>query len=182
MDSFFYFAYGSNMLRERLWARCKSASALGVAVASGYSIIFSKRSDDGSGKATIAESDANQSAVYGVLFKIDGSELSDLDKFEACGKGYDRNDSFDVELIADGRQLRVTTYIAPSEYVDSTLKPYDWYKALILAGALQNALDSSYIKNLRAIPVIEDQVEFRKRRLEALNVLNKAGYPDYKQI
>ena len=182
MDSFFYFAYGSNMLRERLRARCKSASVLGVAVASGYSIIFGKRSDDGSGKATIVKSDVNRSSVYGVLFEIKGTELSELDKFERCGNGYDRNDSFDVELIVDGKQLQVTTYIASLDYVDSTLKPYDWYKALVLAGALQNALNSTYIKNLRAIPVIKDKKECRKRRIEALDVLNKAGYPDYKQI
>ena len=44
MATFTYFAYGSNMLLERLQKRCKTASFLGLAVAHGYTLAFSKKS------------------------------------------------------------------------------------------------------------------------------------------
>ena len=71
MTKFTYFAYGSNMLLERLRKRCKSARFLGVAVVHGYKLVFSKKSKkDGSGKATIAKTANDDAAVYGALFEI----------------------------------------------------------------------------------------------------------------
>jgi hypothetical protein len=51
--SFLFFAYGSNMLTERLRERCPDARPLGTAIARGYLLSFSKRSKDGSAKATL---------------------------------------------------------------------------------------------------------------------------------
>ena len=51
--TFLYFSYGSNMLTERLRARCPSANCIGIATATGYALEFSKSSVDGSGKATL---------------------------------------------------------------------------------------------------------------------------------
>ena len=53
--TFKYFAYGSNMLKERLCARDRCPSAMPVDVGSirGYTLQFWKISKDGSGKATI---------------------------------------------------------------------------------------------------------------------------------
>lgn len=73
MASVPYFAYGSNMLTERLQARCKSAKVRCVGSADGYRLAFSKKSQDGSGKATIRPDEA--SGVYGIVFDIDETEL-----------------------------------------------------------------------------------------------------------
>ena len=51
--SFLFFAYGSNMLTDRLRERCPDARPLGAAIARGYVLSFSKRSRDGSSKATL---------------------------------------------------------------------------------------------------------------------------------
>jgi hypothetical protein len=80
MDTFKYFAYGSNMLTERLRERCPSAKAIGVAVAFGYALEFSKRSSDYSGKATIVRSRKSEEHVFGVVFEIAMSERAALDK------------------------------------------------------------------------------------------------------
>lgn len=58
-----YFAYGSNMLTERLRARCPSAHPIGTGIAMGFRLNFSKRGEDGSGKAMLTkQSGQNASA------------------------------------------------------------------------------------------------------------------------
>src|SRR5580700_1565214 len=93
MDTFKYFAYGSNMLTERLHERCKSAKAIGVAVAFGHRLEFSKRSRDDSGKATIVRSNKSEEHVFGVVFEVVISERAALDKAEGVGTGYERIDN-----------------------------------------------------------------------------------------
>jgi cation transport regulator ChaC len=77
MVTFTYFAYGSNMLTERLCARCQSAKVLGRATARGYSLEFCKQSVDGSGKATLVQSAKEGAIVHGVLFDIAMTERGD---------------------------------------------------------------------------------------------------------
>jgi gamma-glutamylcyclotransferase len=48
-----YFAFGSNMLLERIKKRVPSARALGIATLGGYALRFNKLSKDGSAKANI---------------------------------------------------------------------------------------------------------------------------------
>ena len=83
MDTFIYFAYGSNMLTERLRMRkrCPSAEPIGVAEAQGYRLVFKKESEDGSSKATLARGE-HSDKVYGVLFQINKAELGRLDAEE----------------------------------------------------------------------------------------------------
>jgi gamma-glutamylcyclotransferase len=94
-----YFAYGSNMLTQRLQARCSSARPLGVATLSGFSLDFSKRGQDGSGKATLVASTSPTCEVYGVVFELAVRELPTLDLIEGLGKGYDRPDGLSVKFL-----------------------------------------------------------------------------------
>jgi gamma-glutamylcyclotransferase len=52
-----YFAYGSNMLTERLKARVPSTRPISPAILSDYDLRFHKRSTDKSGKCDIIKSD-----------------------------------------------------------------------------------------------------------------------------
>jgi len=174
MGTFTYFAYGSNMLLERLQKRCKTACFLGVAVAHGYTLDFSKKSkDDGSGKATIAKT-GNDTALYGALFEIDLNECPSLDWAE--GSDYDRKDEFVVRRVDNDKELTVTTYIAKHDAMEKTLTPYHWYKELILAGARQTKLPDSFIANLEKIRSAHDPCPERTTRIEALAVLKESGF------
>ena len=51
--SFFYFAYGSNMLALRLQKRCPSAVLIETATVEGYGVNFSKLGKDVSGKGAL---------------------------------------------------------------------------------------------------------------------------------
>ena len=171
MDTFKYFAYGSNMLTERLRgpSRCPSAEVIGVAVAFGYALEFSKRSRDGSGKATIVRSQKSEEHVFGVVFEIAISERAALDKAE--GVDYNRIDDLLVSLQQGREILRAVTYIATD--VDRALQPYDWYRALVIAGALQHNLPAEWMAMLEQAASKPDADAKRKSRLDAITLLQK---------
>lgn len=119
--TFHYFGFGSNMLTERLTARCPGAIAVGRASADRRVIEFSKRSRDGSGKATLRH--AVDGKTEGVLFEIPESERECLDHHEGCGYGYRRHDAFLVRPANTDETVPVVTYLATS--TDSSLELCD---------------------------------------------------------
>lgn len=174
MARFLYFAYGSNMLTERLIAakRCPSARPLAAAYVDGYALEFSKKSSkDGSGKATLIPYDDRRQ--YGVLFEIDDRELDQLDHEEGVGKGYDRHDRFAVIRADTGETVPAKTYLATKPRPD--LRPFDWYLALIVAGARQHGLPQDQIERLRSSPYHIDLRDDRPRRHDAIDALRAAG-------
>jgi gamma-glutamylcyclotransferase len=166
-----YFAYGSNMLTERLLARCSSATARGVARVDSYALAFWKRSQDGSGKATLCP-EANRQ-VFGVVFDLNENELRNLDDAEGAGNGYNRIVDFKVRIQGLHEPLRTITYLAPPSFIDQKLKPYDWYLRLVLAGARQHGLPLQYIGEIETMPCAVDPKLNRKSRLEALKLLRE---------
>ncbi len=173
--SFLYFAYGSNMLPARLQARCQSARVIGTACAPGFDLEFSKPSKDGSGKATLIE--ATDITAPGVLFEIDKAERGALDRAEGAGYGYDRADDFAAEITGTGERITATTYIASR--ADRQLKPFDWYLALVIAGAHHHALGDDHLAKLRRIAHIIDTDHARKSRRQALDALQAHGFDDH---
>ena len=158
MNTFLYFAYGSNMSKRRLRVDCRAPSAevIGPAVLNGYRVTFHKCSTDGSGKCTIEKSESHK--VYGVLFKINTEDKCKLDKAEGAGPngGYTK-ENFKVELCnAKGKECKnVKTYVAKCNYIDRTLKPYTWYKQHVLVGAIEQKLPPCYIDYLMGIEAKE---------------------------
>ena len=173
MDTFKYFAYGSNMLRERLCARCASAKVVSRATVANYLLEFCKQSADGSGKATIVESTKDRALVHGVVYDVATAECGELDKAEGVGQGYHRIDDLRVRLES-GDDVRASTYFGTR--LDRSLKPYDWYRALVIAGARQHELPAQWIAALEEVATVTDPDPQRKRRLEAIEILQTAGY------
>ena len=54
------------------------------------------------------------------------------------------------------QSFEVLTYVANSSTIDESVMPFDWYKALVLLGALENKFPELYINLLRKIEVIFD--------------------------
>ena len=168
----YYFAYGSNMLTTRLRRRCPGAIRVGCAYAVDKVIEFSKPSRYGSGKATLRHVPGKRTP--GVVFKVPTSELGRLDRCEGFGYGYDRCDAFPVRLLDNGQFLKTTTYLATSP--DSSLKPYDWYLALVIAGACEHLLGGDYIGELQSVESAPDPDRDGKTRAEAMEDLTSAGF------
>jgi gamma-glutamylcyclotransferase len=77
-----YFAYGSNMLLERIQERISSARPLAKGQLSGFRLAFHKRSNDESVKGDIAHTDTPQDVVYGIVFDIRPNQETDLERYE----------------------------------------------------------------------------------------------------
>ncbi|HXT40654.1 MAG TPA: gamma-glutamylcyclotransferase family protein [Candidatus Angelobacter sp.] len=159
--TFVTFAYGSNMLCSRIQdqERCPSARALGVAELHGHELKWHKRSKDGSGKCDVVQAKDKKQIVYGVLFEIAASEKSELDTAEGRGNGYEEKQ---VQVVFGGAPRTVSLYAATK--TDSSLKPYTWYKAFVVAGAKEHKLPSEYIRQLEAVEATQDPDRERERR------------------
>lgn len=158
-QTFVTFAYGSNMLSSRIKARCPSAHFLGVAKLHGYELKWHKRSTDGSGKCDVVPTHNQARVVEGVLYEIKGSEKADLDNAEGLGNGYEEKK---VQVVFKGAPRTVSIYTATK--TDSSLKPYTWYKAFVVAGANEHKLQSEYVQQLEAVEAIQDPDRDRARR------------------
>ncbi len=160
-----YFAYGSNMLTARLRERMSSCKALGIATLQGRVLRFHKRSVDGSGKCNALATDGEDS-VIGVLFSFDPAERANLDKAEGVGNGYER--ATVTVINSKGRRRKVLTYLATPDYIDDSLKPYVWYKNLVVVGGTEHGLPPEYIADhIQSVEAIEDPDEAREVKQRA---------------
>jgi hypothetical protein len=160
---FLYFAYGSNMLSRRLLARTPSAVAVGVGYATGRRLTFDKVSSDGSGKCDIEPTSHPTDRVYGVLFEIATAEKPALGDAEGLGKGY-REER--VKVITPSATPEALAYVATAK--EPALRPYHWYKALVVAGAAEHALPQAYVEWLRTVDSKPDPNTKRRGENEAL--------------
>ena len=151
-DTYLYFAYGSNMSSERLRGRTPSAISLGRARLPGYALRWHKLGRDGSGKCDITPSNASGTAVWGVLYRIDGAERDGLDTVEGLGVGYDEHT---VQVETDTVVREAVTYKARPEKIDAALRPLAWYKAHVLHGATEHGLPDEYVRRIAAVAVGE---------------------------
>lgn len=172
-STFRYFSYGSNMLSGRLKDRCPSARPLGVAQLSGHELRWHKRSRDGSGKCDVVPS-SNGQVVFGVVYEIVESERADLDRAEGCGNGYVRTN---VQVNLNGEAVTASTYVATK--VDPNIKPYTWYKALVVAGAKEHGLPADYIASLETVEASKDPD--CTRHTDSMRIVSAANHSDEAQ-
>lgn len=148
-----YFAYGSNMSTKRLGQRLSSVRRIAVARLAGHLLKFHKvGSRDGSGKCDIFQTGNPAHGVLGVVFALNLSEKSDLDRIEGLHSGYEEKS---VELTtAGGESLVAVTYYATN--TDPSLRPFHWYKEHVLRGALENGLPGYYIREIQSVASVAD--------------------------
>ena len=140
------FAYGSNMNANRLKQRVPSAIKICNASLQGYKFSYNKRSNEGSGKGNIQETNIDGDTVVGVVFKINEMEKPALNAVEGLRSGY--NQTVADLLGENGETFQAEVYIADVSAVDNNLMPYDWYKEFVVTGAEQNDLPAEYIQNI----------------------------------
>lgn len=160
----YYFGYGSNMLTSRLQARVPSATPVTTGQLRGYELRFHKRSQDGSGKCDIVLSTTARACVHGVVFDIAPADLRALDEAEQRGCGYVRRDV----TIHASPSIEAFAYVAQPAYIDGSCLPYDWYHALVCAGAHQHTLPPSYVAQIESVPSYPDPNQKRRRQHRTL--------------
>ncbi len=142
-----YAAYGSNLHPLRLSLRLPEARFEGTAAIPGRRLCFHKRSKDHSGKCNIV---ACSSSVHVAVYELDEQQKIRLDQIEGVGSGYT------VEAIEVPGFGECLTYAATASYIDDELRPYSWYKELVLVGCDALGLPGSYIARIREIASIND--------------------------
>ena len=153
-----YFAYGSNMCRQRLEARVGGCEPGGAARLDGHVLRFHKRGRDGSGKCDAYGTGRADDAMHGVLFGLSAAQCEALHAFE--GPGYAVRS---VRVATSGGDLEAFAYVAHAHAVDPALEPFDWYKAFVVAGAREAGLPASYLSALDAVPARRDPDPARAR-------------------
>lgn len=161
-DPLYYFAFGSNLLSVRLRARVPSAAYVSTAVLAGHRLAFNKRGADGSAKCNVVPA-AESDAVHGVIWRIDAREKTALDAVE--GPAYY---TWWRMLPAAGRDYPVFTYAARPGMTTESRRPYDWYRAFVIAGAREHELPRAYLDELHAVRGIPDPDEARAARNRAI--------------
>ena len=139
------------MLEEWLQTRVPDARFFDVGYVTGRRLRFHKRSTDGSAKCDVPGSSCDSDIVWGVVFDVPDNKIGALDKAES---GYARTT---MEVLREEVPLVLAAaYVANPGNIDCHLRPYTWYRGLVVAGACQHNLPVEYIAQLTAVVAVAD--------------------------
>ena len=155
MRTSLYFAYGSNMSSIRLQAHIAQVENVGLALLSGYQLSFYKKGGDGSGKCNVYCTGDCAHKVYGVLYRLGQRQLEKLDIYEGVGHGYHRKTVY-CQLRSSCETVTAVLYLAPDQYTDDSLLPFEWYRAFVLAGAREQRIPETYIREVLEVAAVSD--------------------------
>jgi len=149
----------------RLLERVPSTNLLGVAELDKHRLAFHKKSQDGSSKCNLVRTGNKCDGVYGAIYQMDSAHKQDLDSFEGNGNGY-LDSQLTVELY--GKERSCFTYFAQETHIADGLKPYHWYKNLVVLGARHLQFPDVYVRSIELIESVEDPDETRRKKHELL--------------
>lgn len=158
-----YLAYGSNLHPLRLMERIPSAKLIGAVELTGRRLTFHKKSNDGSGKCNIPCSRTD--SAYGAVYELDPGHRQALHRIEGRGAGYSDEP---IDVLHGGRRYSCFTYLAQRSHVVPGLKPYHWYKELVVLGARYLEFPDPYVTAIESIESVADANAERSRDNAAL--------------
>lgn len=145
MTTLLYLAYGSNLHPLRLRSRIPLARTLGLVALTSWCLRFHKRGRDGSAKCNLVETTEAAEGAYGAVYEILLADKHRLDALEGVGQGYSEQ-----RLTLPGLG-EVFFYRAQPDAIDTRLLPYDWYRDLVIAGAIHYAAPAHYLDLLQQV-------------------------------
>ncbi|MCX8037778.1 MAG: gamma-glutamylcyclotransferase [Candidatus Sumerlaeia bacterium] len=148
MSYVWYFAYGSNLVRDRMGRRTGNILEAKRARLEGYRITFNKRGNDGTGKANIAPNPGD--TVWGVVYRCPPGALDILDGYEGVAGGHYARQKVRLRLDG-GDELDAVTYVAGNAFIANSLIPSPKYLQTILRGAREYDLPEDYIRRVEAL-------------------------------
>jgi gamma-glutamylcyclotransferase (GGCT)/AIG2-like uncharacterized protein YtfP len=137
-----YFAYGSNMLTERITERLGLVRNVGVGTLRNHRLVFNRMGSYlPGGVASVVP--RSKSIVLGVIWKIDAEQLSILDKIEDPS-AY-RRETINVD-ITRGESIDCVTYVSiPQGYCPPSVE----YLSYLVRGAEEHNFPDKYVRNLK---------------------------------
>ena len=156
-----YFAYGSNLHPVRLSERVPSAELVGTAQLAAHTLHFHKRGQDNSGKCNLLHTGCPTDLVHGAIYSIDHAHKTLLDEYE--GSGYQTHP---VTVQHRARQYECFVYLAHADHIDDSLKPYHWYRELVVQGARFLDFPQEYVIRLTDVSSVDDP-DHERRQMHA---------------
>ena len=151
------------MSLKRLQDRVPSAVPIGTFSLPNHKLVFHKHGRDDSAKCDAHHTHDPSDTVLGRLYEINELEKSALDRAEGLGNGYEEKI---IRVFNTKNSFKAVTYYATN--INSTLKPFTWYKQHVLIGAREANLPEGYIGTIEAISAIEDYN--KAREVEQLSI------------
>jgi hypothetical protein len=96
---------------------------------------------------------------------LNSEHKGELDKFEGKGYGYIDNQ---VMLMHNEVEYTCFTYLAQQSHIVEGLKPYHWYKQLVILSARYLEFPDAYISSIEAVESMEDPDLTRRNKKSAL--------------
>jgi gamma-glutamylcyclotransferase (GGCT)/AIG2-like uncharacterized protein YtfP len=131
-----YFAYGSNMSRGPMRARCPTAQETGRAILQDHRVVIMAN-----GYASVVP--AAEQDVHGILWRIGPQDLAALDDYEDVAGGLYRHATLPV--LVDGETVTALVYLGCEEREGH---PRPGYIALVVEAARECGLPEDYIERL----------------------------------
>jgi hypothetical protein len=110
-------------------------------------------------------SHAESDSVYGAIYSFRTDHKDYLDGFEGKGHGYLDNR---IEIQHGEHQYSCLTYLAQQSHISKEIKPYHWYKQLVVLGARYLQFPDAYISSIESSESIEDPNVARRKENEEL--------------
>lgn len=137
-----YFAYGSNMLTERITERLGMVQNVGLGILRNHQLVFNRMGSYLPGGVASVVPRFN-SIVLGVIWKIDAGQLSVLDKIEDPSAYCRETIKVDLET---GASLECVTYVSfPQGYCPPSAE----YLSYLVQGAEEHNFPNKYVRNLK---------------------------------
>ncbi|KAK2921093.1 gamma-glutamylcyclotransferase a [Channa argus] len=161
---FLYFAFGSNLLKERLQLANPSAIFCTIGRLKDYKLNFGQWEKHGEnnwhgGVATVEFCPGAE--VWGVIWTLSNDNITSLDKQEGVALGI--YSPLEVSVETDEGTMLCRTYQMNNFHASL---PSPQYKQVLCLGAEQNGLPAEYLKSLKVIltnnysgPSILDQLK-----------------------
>lgn len=145
-----YFAYGANVHPAWLRRRIPDAILVGPGVLPGHRLVFRKRGRDGAARSDACPSDVPGAGLPGALYSV---RAPDLQQLGAAGAGYLAKE---VRVDSPAGPMAAITWVAAPDEIEAGLLPWDWYVALIRAGAEQLGLPERHRRWLATVRTTVD--------------------------
>jgi hypothetical protein len=152
MEHVWYFAYGSNMQRATFCGRRGIEFRRAVAARlPGWRLVFDKPPllpvDEGYANVVPEAT----SEVLGVAYELSASALEVIDLTEGVLIGNYQRRMVPIVALGDGA-APAGAFTLTSERRDPVLLPSTRYMALLIEGAIEHNLPSTYVEFLRSVP------------------------------
>lgn len=144
-----YFAYGSNLSKQRMMRRTGPILNARVARLNDYRLAFNNT--DKAGNELYANIVPSAGGItWGVAYWCPPQAIAALDEYEGVADGCYRREWIEVVTI-DGERLPAEVYIGGEQFTIAEGRPSDWYLDIILLGAREHGLPEEYIRSIELL-------------------------------